>query len=60
MRLESDQGVPVFDPSGFAEPEALDGADAVLVTHEHVDHVEPERLVAAGVPIWALAPVALA
>lgn len=60
MRLESDQGVLVFDPSGFAEPAALDSADAVLVTHEHFDHVEPERLVAAGVPVWAPAPAALA
>lgn len=58
VRLESERGVLVFDPSGFAEPAALDGADAVLVTHEHFDHVAPERLVAAGVPVWAPAPVA--
>lgn len=34
----------VIDPGAFSEPEALDGAAAVLITHEHVDHLEPERL----------------
>jgi L-ascorbate metabolism protein UlaG (beta-lactamase superfamily) len=37
----------VVDPGVFTEPEAFDGADAVLITHEHVDHFEPERLRAA-------------
>jgi L-ascorbate metabolism protein UlaG (beta-lactamase superfamily) len=34
----------VIDPGAFSEPEALDGAGAVLITHEHFDHFEPERL----------------
>jgi L-ascorbate metabolism protein UlaG (beta-lactamase superfamily) len=37
----------VIDPGGFTEPGALDGATAVLVTHEHADHFVPERLLAA-------------
>jgi L-ascorbate metabolism protein UlaG (beta-lactamase superfamily) len=37
----------VIDPGAFSEPTALDGATAVLVTHEHADHVVPERLKAA-------------
>jgi L-ascorbate metabolism protein UlaG (beta-lactamase superfamily) len=37
----------VIDPGAFSEPTALDGATAVLVTHEHVDHVVPDRLKAA-------------
>jgi L-ascorbate metabolism protein UlaG (beta-lactamase superfamily) len=37
----------VIDPGAFTEPAALDGASAVLVTHEHFDHVDPERLRAA-------------
>ena len=37
----------VIDPGAFTEPEALDGASAVLITHEHADHFVPERLWAA-------------
>lgn len=37
----------VIDPGAFTEPAALDGASAVLVTHEHADHFEPKRLRAA-------------
>jgi L-ascorbate metabolism protein UlaG (beta-lactamase superfamily) len=37
----------VIDPGAFTEPNALDGATAVLVTHEHPDHFVPERLRAA-------------
>jgi L-ascorbate metabolism protein UlaG (beta-lactamase superfamily) len=37
----------VIDPGGFTDPAALDGADAVLVTHEHPDHFAPDRLRAA-------------
>jgi L-ascorbate metabolism protein UlaG (beta-lactamase superfamily) len=43
VRLEGD-GVLVIDPGGLSEPEALDGVDAVLITHEHFDHFEPGRL----------------
>jgi L-ascorbate metabolism protein UlaG (beta-lactamase superfamily) len=37
----------VIDPGAFTEPNALDGATAVLVTHEHLDHFVPDRLRAA-------------
>ena len=48
----------VLDPGGFSDPAALDGADAVLVTHEHVDHVVPDTLTAAlaaapELQVWA-------
>jgi len=33
-------GVLVVDPGEFSERSALDGADAVLITHEHVDHLD--------------------
>lgn len=44
LRIEHDGGVLVIDPGVFSEAEALDGADAVLITHEHVDHVDIEAL----------------
>ncbi|SDD38368.1 Beta-lactamase superfamily domain-containing protein [Geodermatophilus telluris] len=37
----------VVDPGAWTEAGALDGASAVLVTHEHPDHVVPEQLRAA-------------
>ncbi|MFD2766915.1 MBL fold metallo-hydrolase [Micromonospora eburnea] len=47
VRLEHDGGVLVVDPGVYSEPEALDGADAVLITHEHPDHVNVEALTRA-------------
>lgn len=44
VRLERDGAVLVIDPGVFTEPEALTGADAVLITHEHPDHLDPEML----------------
>jgi L-ascorbate metabolism protein UlaG (beta-lactamase superfamily) len=44
VRVESDGAVLVIDPGVFTEREALDGADAVLVTHEHTDHMVVETL----------------
>jgi L-ascorbate metabolism protein UlaG (beta-lactamase superfamily) len=46
VRIEHDGGVLVIDPGMFAEPAALDGADAVLITHEHPDHLDIEALCA--------------
>ncbi|QMU76039.1 MBL fold metallo-hydrolase [Streptacidiphilus sp. PB12-B1b] len=48
VRLEKDGGVLVLDPGVFSEADALDGADAVLITHEHADHFEEARLRAAA------------
>src|SRR4051795_4866320 len=44
VRAESDAAVLVIDPGAFTEPEALDGVDAVLITHEHFDHLDVDRL----------------
>ena len=61
VRLEKDGEVLVIDPGAFSGDHALDGADAVLVTHEHFDHVVPDALRAAlagrpGLRLWAAAP----
>lgn len=53
VRLERDGRVLVIDPGVWSEPRALAGADAVLVTHEHVDHIDVLRLAGLGVPVYA-------
>ncbi|MET8681581.1 MBL fold metallo-hydrolase [Streptomyces sp. NPDC004647] len=63
IRLEKDGQVLVIDPGTFSEEDAAVGADAVLVTHEHLDHFNEDRLRAAldanpGAEIWTLPSVA--
>ncbi|MEH0829761.1 MULTISPECIES: MBL fold metallo-hydrolase [unclassified Micromonospora] len=53
VRLERDGRVLVVDPGTWSEPAALAGADAVLVTHEHADHIDVLRLAGLGVPVFA-------
>ncbi|MFE9404016.1 MBL fold metallo-hydrolase [Streptomyces sp. NPDC006530] len=53
VRLEQDGHVLVIDPGAWSEPAALTGADAVLVTHEHADHIDVLRLAELGVPVYA-------
>ncbi|MET8082603.1 MBL fold metallo-hydrolase [Micromonospora sp. NPDC005237] len=41
LRVEHDGGVLVVDPGVFSDPAtALDGVDAVLITHQHPDHLD--------------------
>nr|WP_239092177.1 MBL fold metallo-hydrolase [Streptomyces sp. SID14478] len=61
--LEKDGQRLVIDPGGFGEQDAAVGADAILVTHEHPDHFDEERLRAGmearpGAQIWTLKSVA--
>ncbi|MDX3319038.1 MBL fold metallo-hydrolase [Streptomyces violaceoruber] len=53
VRLEHEGGTLVIDPGVWSESEALAGADAVLVTHEHSDHVDLLRLKGLDVPVYA-------
>ncbi|MFL6109574.1 MAG: MBL fold metallo-hydrolase [Marmoricola sp.] len=48
----------VIDPGMFTDPGALDGADAVLITHEHPDHWTPELLAVSDAPIYTIRAVA--
>jgi L-ascorbate metabolism protein UlaG (beta-lactamase superfamily) len=57
VRLEHDGHVLVVDPGAFTETEAVDGATAVLVTHEHLDHLDLDRLRATDAPIWTIEAV---
>lgn len=48
VRLEKQGSALVIDPGTFSEvEEALEGANAFLVTHEHPDHLDVDRAVAA-------------
>ncbi len=58
VRLEHDGVVVVVDPGLFATPEAVDGAGAVLITHEHPDHYAPELLAATDARIFTIDAVA--
>ncbi|OPF78579.1 MBL fold metallo-hydrolase [Streptomyces antioxidans] len=63
VRIEKDGQMLVIDPGAFSEADAAVGADAILVTHEHVDHFNEERLRTAldaspAAQIWTLRSVA--
>ena len=58
VRLEHDGRAVVIDPGMFTEAEALDGADAVLITHEHPDHYLPGHLRATHAPVFTIDAVA--
>ena len=57
VRIESGGSILVLDPGVFTDREAVDGADAILITHEHADHVHPDHLRASDAPIWTIAAV---
>jgi L-ascorbate metabolism protein UlaG (beta-lactamase superfamily) len=64
-RLTDRSGVLVVDPGTFSSPAALATADAVLVTHEHADHLDVGALLTAlaersHVEVWAPAAVVAA
>ncbi|HSJ20028.1 MAG TPA: MBL fold metallo-hydrolase [Nocardioidaceae bacterium] len=58
VRIETGSTTLVVDPGGWSEREAVDGAGAVLVTHEHPDHLDPDNLRAADAPVYTIEAVA--
>jgi L-ascorbate metabolism protein UlaG (beta-lactamase superfamily) len=58
IRIEHEGQTLVIDPGGFTQPDAVDGADAVLVTHEHPDHYDAGRLARASAPVYTIDAVA--
>jgi L-ascorbate metabolism protein UlaG (beta-lactamase superfamily) len=44
VRLEHDGSALLIDPGTVSERDALDGVDAVLITHEHADHMDVDAL----------------
>ena len=58
VRLETGDHAVVVDPGVFTATDAVDGATAVLVTHEHPDHWTAENLRATDAPIYTITAVA--
>lgn len=59
VRIEHEGRVVVIDPGIFTEAEeALDGAHAVLITHEHPDHYVAEHLRLTDAPVFTVSAVA--
>jgi L-ascorbate metabolism protein UlaG (beta-lactamase superfamily) len=64
VRVDDGGQALVIDPGTFSETQlALDGVHAVLITHEHADHLDAPALLAAAqadtaLRVWAPAPVA--
>jgi len=58
VRIEYDGRVVVVDPGHFTRPEAVAGAHAVLITHEHPDHYAPDLLRATDARVFTIDAVA--
>ncbi len=58
VRVEFDGTTVVLDPGVFTDAGALDGADAVLITHEHPDHYLPAHLRATDAAVFTIEGVA--
>lgn len=57
VRIEYDGQVLVVDPGAFTEAEAVDGATAVLVTHQHFDHLDVAHLARTDAPVYTIESV---
>ena len=63
IRIEQDNFVTVIDPGVISHPDAADGADALLISHRHLDHYDITKIAAAaaarpGLPIYTNREVA--
>jgi L-ascorbate metabolism protein UlaG (beta-lactamase superfamily) len=58
VRIEHSDAVVVLDPGGFTQADAVDGATAILITHEHPDHYDPRHLRASDAAIFTIEGVA--
>ena len=58
VRIEFEGVALVIDPGGWTGPEAVDGATAVLITHEHPDHYFADHLRRTDAAVWTIDAVA--
>jgi L-ascorbate metabolism protein UlaG (beta-lactamase superfamily) len=59
VRLETGDRAVVIDPGMFTAIDAVAGATAVLITHEHPDHWTPAMLRATDAPVFTIEAVAV-
>lgn len=58
VRIEHEGVRIVLDPGSFTGREAVEGADVVLITHEHADHYDADHLRATTATIHTIEAVA--
>jgi L-ascorbate metabolism protein UlaG (beta-lactamase superfamily) len=58
VRFDKDGKVLLIDPGTFSEDVVFEAADAILVTHEHPDHLDVERIKSLDAPVYTNAGVA--
>ena len=58
VRVSAEGHELVLDPGSLTSREAVEGATAVLVTHEHADHLDVANLRATDAPVFTIAAVA--
>jgi L-ascorbate metabolism protein UlaG (beta-lactamase superfamily) len=63
VRLEKDGAKLVIDPGVWSGADPVAGADALLITHEHVDHIDADVVRGAlerngALELWTVGPVA--
>ncbi len=58
VRIEHDGTTLALDPGSWSQRESVEGVDAVLITHEHVDHYDVEHLRATDAPVFTIDAVA--
>jgi L-ascorbate metabolism protein UlaG (beta-lactamase superfamily) len=58
VRIEYDGRALVIDPGMFTDPGAVEGAEAILITHEHNDHWDADLLRESDAPIHTITEVA--
>jgi len=57
VRFDDGDRALVIDPGAFTDPGAAEGATAVLVTHEHQDHLDLDQLRATDAPVYTISDV---
>ena len=58
VRIEHGSAVVVLDPGVFSDPDSVDGATAILITHEHPDHYSADHLRRSDAPVFTVDGVA--